>query len=130
MNILRTVMIAIPEKRKEVLQTILSLVELQGKDNGCLSYGVYSDIKDEDFFNLISEWENRRNLEHYIMSFKFKVLLGTKSLLREPITMKIFKVSDSEGIDVINSARKKMKLIYPVLTRNVLTRNVLTRKGA
>jgi hypothetical protein len=34
-------------------------------------------------------------------------LLGTKSLLCEPLKIKIFTVSDSEGIEAVNSVRKK-----------------------
>jgi len=37
----------------------------------------------------------------------FSVLLGTKSLLCEPLKIQIFKVSDPEGIEAVNSVRKK-----------------------
>lgn len=107
MNILRTVMIALPEKQKEILQTLLSLIEPQGKENGCLSYGIYSGIEDIHIFNLISEWETRKHLDDYMMSARFTVLLGAASFLCKPIEIRIFKVLDSEGVEVVNSARKK-----------------------
>lgn len=115
-NILITVMIVLPEKQNDLLQTLLSLIEPQGKENGCLSYGIYSNIEDSHVFSLISEWETRKHLDDYMMSARFNVLLGTTSLLCKPIEIRIFKVLDSEGVEVINSAKKKMKLIYPVLT--------------
>jgi hypothetical protein len=34
-------------------------------------------------------------------------LLGTKSLLCEPLKFQIFTVSDSEGIEAVNSVREK-----------------------
>lgn len=116
MNILRTIMIVLPQKQKELLQTLLSLIEPQEKENGCLSYGIYSDIEDSHVFNMISEWETRKHLDDYMASTRFSVLLGTASLLYKPIEIRIFKVLDSEGVEVVNSVRKKMKLIYPLLT--------------
>jgi hypothetical protein len=41
------------------------------------------------------------------MSAKFGVLLGTKSLLCEPLKIQIFTVSDSERIEAVNPVRKK-----------------------
>ena len=102
-----------PEKQKEVLQTLLSLVTPAGKEKGCLSYGIYSDIQDENVFNLISEWETRQQLDHHMRSDRFGVLLGTKSFLTEPMKIQIFAVSDTEGIDAVNTVRKKMKRIFP-----------------
>ncbi|MBF0413835.1 MAG: antibiotic biosynthesis monooxygenase [Desulfamplus sp.] len=115
MDIIRTIMKVSPEKQKEVLQTLISLIEPLGKKNGCLSYGIYCNIEDKNIFNLISEWENRQHLDNYIMSGRFSVLLGTKSLLSKPIEIKIFTVSDCEGIEAVDAVRKKIKLIYPIL---------------
>ncbi len=102
-----TIMDVFPEKQKEVLQTLLSMIEPPGKEKGCLSYGIFCDIEDKNVFNLISEWETRKHLDHYMRSDRFSVLLGTKSLLCEPLKIQIFTVSDSEGIEAVNSARKK-----------------------
>jgi quinol monooxygenase YgiN len=107
MIVVRIIMNALPEKQKEVMQTLLSLIEAPGKESENLSYGIFCDIEDKNVFNLISEWETRQHLDDHIKSYRFSVLLGTKSLLCEPLEIKIFKVSDSEGIEAVNSARKK-----------------------
>jgi quinol monooxygenase YgiN len=107
MIVVRIIMNVLPEKHKEVMQTLLSMIESPGKDSGCLNYGIFCDIEDKNVFNLISEWEARQNLDHYIRSDLFSVLLGTKSLLCEPLKFQIFTVSDSEGIDTVNSVREK-----------------------
>jgi quinol monooxygenase YgiN len=114
MIVIRTIMKVLPEKQKEVLQTLISLVEPPGKENGCLNYGIFCDIEDQNVFNLISEWETRKHLDHHMESDKFSVLLGTKSLLFEPIKFQIYTVSDSEGIEAVNSIRKKLKPIYSI----------------
>jgi quinol monooxygenase YgiN len=78
------------------------LIEPPGKETGCLSYGVFSDIEDENVFNLISEWETREHLNRFLKSDRFRVLLGTKSLLCEPSSIEFLKVFDSEGIEIMN----------------------------
>ncbi|MFH0994346.1 MAG: antibiotic biosynthesis monooxygenase family protein [Pseudomonadota bacterium] len=109
-----TNMNVLPEKQKEVLQTLLSLIEPPGKELGCLSYGIYCDIEDKNLFNLISEWETRQHLDHHMGSDRFSVLLGTKSLLCEPIKIQILSVSESEGNEAVDSVRKNQKLISPM----------------
>jgi quinol monooxygenase YgiN len=108
-----TIMDVFPEKRKEVFQTLLSLIEPPGKEKGCLSYGIFRDIEDDNVFNLISEWETRQHLDRHMRSDRFRVLLGTKSLLAEPLKIQIYTVSDSEGIEAVNYARKKRNRVSP-----------------
>jgi quinol monooxygenase YgiN len=107
MIVVRMIMNVLPEKHKEVMQTLLSMIESLGKDSRYLSYGIFCDIEDKNVFNLISEWETRQDLDHHMGSDIFSVLLGTKSLLCEPLKVQIFTVSDSEGIEAVNSVRKK-----------------------
>ncbi len=89
------------------MQTLLSMVEPPGKKSGYLNYGIFRDIEDKNVFNLISEWKTRQDLDDHIKSYRFSVLLGTKSLLCEPLKIQIFTVSNSEGIEAVNSVRKK-----------------------
>lgn len=105
----RISMSALPEKQKEVLQTLLSLLESPAKEKGCLSYDIFTDIGDENFFNIISEWETRGHLDHHMRSDRFSVLFGTKSLLCEPLKIKILSVSSAEGIEAVNYVRKRTR---------------------
>ena len=107
MILIKATMNVLPEKQKEVLQTLLSLIEPPGKGRGCLSYGAFNDIEDDNAFTLISAWDSREHLENYIKSNRFSVLLGINSLLCEPLKIEILTVSDSEGIETVNSMRKK-----------------------
>lgn len=114
MIIVRTIMTALPEKQKEVLQTLLSLVEPPAKEKGCLSYGIFGDIEDANVFNLFSEWETRQHLDRHMRSDRFSVLLGTKCLLSEPLQIKIATVAEFEGMESVFSVRKK-KMGVPVV---------------
>jgi quinol monooxygenase YgiN len=107
MIIVKLTMNVHPEKQKEVMQTLLSMNETVGKEKGCLCHEVFRDIEDKTVFNLIEEWETREDLDRHILSERFSVLLGTKSLLAKPLEMKIHTVSHSEGTDAINALRGK-----------------------
>jgi quinol monooxygenase YgiN len=108
MILTRIIMDALPEKQKEVMQTLLSLVETVGKEKGCLCYDVFCDIDGKTVFNLIEEWETREDLDRHIRSERFSILIGTKSLLARPLEMKIHTVSHTEGGEVINWLRDKV----------------------
>jgi len=107
MIIVRIIMNVLPDKLKEVRQTLLSLIGPPGNRGEYLSFNIFSDIEDGTVFNLISEWETRQDLVTYIMSDKFSVLLGTKSLLGEPLKIQISTVSRLEGMETVNAIRKK-----------------------
>jgi quinol monooxygenase YgiN len=105
MIIVRIRMKVLMEKRTEMMQTLLSMIEPAGKERGCLSYDVFSDIQGNAVFDLVEEWETREDLDRHIGSERFSVLLGTKSLLDKPLEMKIHTVSRSEGVEVVNVIR-------------------------
>ena len=107
MIIVRITMTARPEKRKEVMQTLLSMIEPTLQEKGCLSYQVFQDIEDENVFSLIKEWETREDLDHHMRSDRFSVLLGTKILLTEQQNIQIHTISHSEGIEAVHAARGK-----------------------
>jgi len=98
---------ALQEKKKEILQTLISVLETAENERGNLSYNIFSDIEDSNLFSLISEWDNRHDLNRHMRSDRFSVLLGTKSLLSEPLKIQILTVAASEGIQAVADVRKK-----------------------
>jgi quinol monooxygenase YgiN len=98
---------ALLDKRTEMMQTLLSMIEPAGEEKGCLSYDVFCDLEDNGVFSLMEEWETREDLGRHIRSERFSVLLGTKSLLAKPLEMKIHTVSHSEGAELVNALRGK-----------------------
>jgi quinol monooxygenase YgiN len=103
---------ALQEKQKEILQTLISVLETAENEHGNLSYGIFNDIEDSNVFSLISEWDNRHDLNRHMRSDRFSVLLGTKSLLSEPLKIQIHTVAVSEGIQAVADVRKN-KPVFP-----------------
>ncbi len=96
-----------PEKRKEVMQTLLSMIEPMRQEKGCLDYHVFQNIEDENSVSIIGEWETREDLDTHMRSDKFGILLGTKSLLKEKQGILIYTISHSEGMEAVNTVRDK-----------------------
>jgi quinol monooxygenase YgiN len=107
MVIIKVTMFVLPEKKLEVKQTLLSMIEPAGKEAGCLSFSVLWDIEDKNCFSLLGKWETREALDQHIMSNRFGVLLGSKTLLCEPMLVEIHTVCQSEGMEVIHTVRYK-----------------------
>ena len=95
------------DKRTEVLQTLISLIEPTENARGCLSCQGFLGIEEKNVFSLIERWETRQDLEDHIKSDRFSVLLGTKSLLCEPLKIQIYTVSHWEGMETVNAVRRK-----------------------
>lgn len=107
MIIVRITLHVLPQKRKEVMQTLLSMIDPTAKEKGCLGYDVFRDIEDDNVFTLIEAWETREELEHHLRTDRFGVLLGTKCLLSAPLKIRIHTVSQSEEMEAIKFAGDK-----------------------
>jgi quinol monooxygenase YgiN len=105
MIIIRISMETLPEKQKEVVQTILSLMASMEREPGCLSNAFFCEMKDKNMLCMVEEWESREKLDSYLKSDFFGVLLGTKSLLRQAHSIKIDTVQKTEGIEAVLAAR-------------------------
>ncbi|MGA8181206.1 MAG: antibiotic biosynthesis monooxygenase family protein [Desulfobacterales bacterium] len=107
MVIVKIIMNALSEKRKEVLQTLLSMTEVIRQEKGCRCHQVFQCIEDENVFCLVAEWETREDLEHHMRSDTFGVLMGTKILLNEHQDIQIHTVLHTEGKGIVNAVRGK-----------------------
>ena len=107
MIIVRIILNSFPEKQKEVMQTLLSMIEPPVDGNGLLSYDIYHDIDDITVFKLTSEWESRRHVNVHLSSERFGILLGINSLLCKPINVQILTVTHVEGMEAVRKARRQ-----------------------
>lgn len=105
----------LPHKQKEMLQTLLSFPRPPDSE-GCLSYTILGDIENAHVINLISVWQTHRHLDRHLLSDRFSVLLGTRSLLHEPLDIQIMTISSVEGMESVNALRKRETTPYK-LTR-------------
>jgi quinol monooxygenase YgiN len=107
MIVVRITMNVLPEKQKELIQTILSMVGSMENAEGCLSYALFCNLEDSNLLNLLEEWQTRKDLDQHLRSDMFGVLLGTKSLLTEPHGIQIHTIHQSEGMEAVHAVREK-----------------------
>ena len=81
------------EKRKELSQTIISLIGSLRAEKGCLRCDFCQGMEDENELCILEEWDTRENLDSHLKSEHFKVLRGAMNLLREPYKMRVHTVA-------------------------------------
>ena len=114
MIVVRIAMDVIPDKQKEMVQTLLSMIGSMKKSAGCLSYTLFSNIEDKNLLSLLGEWETRKDFDNHLTSEIFSVFLGTRSLLTKPHGIDVYTVIKSEGMEAVNTARRKENGILAV----------------
>lgn len=88
-----------PEKRKELSQTLQSIVNHVRKERGCLNAGFYQNAGNEMDFLVVEEWATEKNSDDHLGSDIFKVLLGARSLMRGPPEIAIHTVARSRKFE-------------------------------
>ena len=51
------------EKREGYLQLTKELIEKSRQEEGCISYGLFQDIKDNSIFTFIEEWKDQNAID-------------------------------------------------------------------
>ena len=100
MNIIVVKIRARPEKRKELSQTLVSIVEQVRKESGCLHAGFYQDAEDEHDFLVVEEWATDEDSDHHMRSDIFTILVGAGSLMHRPPDIMLHSVSRSTEWEV------------------------------
>ena len=72
-----------PEKRGEFVSAVSHIVQALRWSSGCLGCRLVSDCENSNVFTLFSEWDNRTFLDGYLRSPQFRILEGTRYLLRD-----------------------------------------------
>jgi quinol monooxygenase YgiN len=88
-----------PEKRKELWQTLQSIVAQIRKENGCVNSNFYQNAENENNIVLIEEWETQKTWDDHLRSDIFMILMGAGSLLSRPPEIMIHTVSHSSELE-------------------------------
>jgi quinol monooxygenase YgiN len=94
-----------PENRKELCQTISSLLAPIRNEKGCLGYRFYQEDGDENSFILVGEWESRADWDNYLHSDDFAVLLGSILILGSRSDTDFKLLSPVAGMETVMRAR-------------------------
>jgi len=81
------------EKRKELSQTIGSLIGSIRTEKGCRRCDFCQSMADENELSLLEEWDTPENLNRHLKSERFRVLRGAMNLLQEPYELMFHTVA-------------------------------------
>ena len=87
-----------PEKRKELAQTLYSIVGQVRKEGGCLQANFYQDVENETEFIVVEEWASEKDLDDHLQSDIFTILMGAGSLMRLPPEAVVYTVRHPKKI--------------------------------
>ena len=89
------------EKRKELSQTIASLIGSIRTEKGCQRCDFYQSMEDENELCLLEEWNTQGDLKGHLKSECFRVLRWAMNLLQEPYEMMFHTVCHPAGMGEI-----------------------------
>ena len=78
------------EKRKELTQTIASLIGSLRTEKGCRRGDFYQSMENENELCILEEWDTGENLDSHLKSERYRVLRGAMSLLQEPFEREVW----------------------------------------
>jgi len=81
------------EKRKELSQTMVSLIGSLRTEKGCRRCDFCRSMEDENELYILEEWDTRENFDSHLKSERFRVLRGAMNLLQEPYEMIVHSVA-------------------------------------
>jgi quinol monooxygenase YgiN len=97
---------ALPEKRAELVQTLLAWLGVARKEPGCIAYWLCQDLEDQSSLWLVGEWKTQSDLDRHFRSSSFAVLQGARSLLREAQEITLHAVAFTAGNEAVDAARR------------------------
>jgi quinol monooxygenase YgiN len=94
------------EKRKELSQTIASLITGIRTERGCKRCDFFQSVDDENELCLLEEWDTRGNLVSRLRSDRFRVFLGAMNLLKDPYEMAFHTIYHPAGMEEVKGFEK------------------------
>lgn len=70
-------------KLDRILELSKEMVEKTVKEEGCIKYEIFQDVKDPKVMIIIEEWENEEALDRHMGSEHFKRIVPQLNELRE-----------------------------------------------
>jgi quinol monooxygenase YgiN len=97
---------ALPEKRRDMLQALRSLLGPMSVLPGCLRCRLYQDANDEGALTWVEEWESREQLDRHVRSAEYRTLLSVMDLSAVRPEVRFDTVVKTAGMELIEDTMK------------------------
>lgn len=82
------------DKRQEFIQTCDLLGDATCRNSACTEQALYENVKEANHFLWVEHWNDRQDMENYLKSNRFGVLLGAIAVLGESNQLLRLKTQD------------------------------------
>ena len=83
-----------PENRREFIQSFKVLPQFEGCSDNCIYHKLFEDVGEMNHFLWVEHWADKKTLEKYLLSDRFKTILGAVDALGELVHFNRIKVSN------------------------------------
>ena len=97
------------QSRTEILRNLTAILGMTRVQPGCSSCRLYSDIEEPKAILLSVEWLSKGDLERYIRTDDFRLVLATVELSDALPEVHFDQVSMRQGLEIVDSVRLKNK---------------------
>ncbi|AMV73766.1 putative quinol monooxygenase [Desulfuromonas sp. DDH964] len=103
-----TIKMSMPlDKRREILQTIQTLLDPIRNEPGCASCYCSVDTEADHILIFRQEWNTNEDLATHLQSDHFGVLLGVMKLLSIEPEIRFNSIATTSGVEAITKARTR-----------------------
>ena len=86
-----------PENRREFIQSFKVLPQYECSDDNCTYQKLFEDVGEMNHFLWVEHWADKKALDEYLLSNRFKTILGAVEALGELIHFNKVKVNNIEN---------------------------------
>ena len=97
-----------PDNRRELTQTMHSLLRLIRDQKGCLGSRLYTELGDEPTLCLIEEWDSAESCNNHLMSADFAVLLGAVSVFNQPPDVEFRMLEPTAKVEMVDAINERI----------------------
>ncbi len=91
----------VPQKRRDVIQMVHTIIGPTLVQSGCLHCGFYSNTQNDDELILLEKWESEEVMERHIRSNDFRKVIAAMETVIEPPEITFFTVASTEGMELV-----------------------------
>ena len=97
--------VALREHRNDVLELLFMLNGATLATPGCLRCCIYQDLREQDSFAILQEWECENRLQQFVRSSDFSKVLALLDLAKEPPEVRFNTISATSGMEFIQQVK-------------------------
>jgi len=85
-----------PENRREFIQSFKILPQFEGCRKNCIFHQLFEDVGELNRFMWVEHWADKKSLEAYLESDRFKTIMGAIDVLGEMIHFNKIKITKTK----------------------------------